>query len=316
LPKGLVLWGVKSIYYVLDELNNKEYKCTIKGKVLETDFNIKGRRETNPIVVGDYVKFEIIDDVNGQILERLPRKNEFKRLKSKGRVIQTLFANIDCLIVIDSIANPPLRPYFIDRCLFTAEYMGIQVVIIINKIDLKDKNKIDNYEELKSIYKNLGYKIIETSVLLNKGINALKKIINGKICSFNGRSGVGKSTLIRTIDDRYKDIRIGEVSKKYDRGIHTTTYAKIYPIKSGGMIIDTPGIRELSIFIDKAEDVEKYIRDFNDFRNGCKFDNCQHINEPDCNVLKALKKNKLNINRYESYIRMRDTIKKLEDSKI
>lgn len=316
MPKGLVLWGVKSIYYVLDELNNKEYKCTIKGKVLETDFNIKGRRETNPIVVGDYVKFEIIDDVNGQILERLPRKNEFKRLKSKGRVIQTLFANIDCLIVIDSIANPPLRPYFIDRCLFTAEYMGIQVVIIINKIDLKDKNKIDNYEELKSIYKNLGYKIIETSVLLNKGINALKKIINGKICSFNGRSGVGKSTLIRTIDDRYKDIRIGEVSKKYDRGIHTTTYAKIYPIKSGGMIIDTPGIRELSIFIDKAEDVEKYIRDFNDFRNGCKFDNCQHINEPDCNVLKALKKNKLNINRYESYIRMRDTIKKLEDSKI
>ncbi|MCK4797840.1 MAG: ribosome small subunit-dependent GTPase A [Spirochaetes bacterium] len=316
MSEGLVLWGVKSIYYVLDKNTGKEYKCLIKGKIIKTDFQIKGRKELNPIVVGDQVIFEKIDDKNGLIVKRKKRHNEFKRLKTRGRFIQTIFANIDCMIVVDSIANPPLRPYFIDRCLFSADYMGINAIIVFNKIDLLNNKIRDFYKKIKIIYQKLGYTIIESSTITKKGINQIKKNLKGKLSSLNGRSGVGKSSLIKTIDPQYNDIGIGKINKKYDRGIHTTSYSRIYPLYFDAMLIDTPGIRELAIFIDKPEDVEQYIRDFFPYRGKCKFLNCQHINEPDCMVIKALKNNKIESFRYESYLRIRDTIEKLRDSRI
>ncbi len=316
MPEGLVMWGVKNIYYVFDYESKKEYKCTIKGKVIETDFRIKNRKETNPIVVGDHVFFEGTDNENGIILKRLPRKNEFKRLKAGGRVVQTIFANIDCLIVVDSVAHPPIRPYFIDRCLFSAEYLDIPAIIVINKIDLLDRKLRPEFNRLKKVYEKLSYKIIETSVVDNSGIDELKAFLGSSLVTFNGRSGVGKSSLIKSLDPLYNDIKIGDINEKYDRGMHTTTYSKIYPLSFGAKIIDTPGIRELSIYIDREEDVEKYIRDFNELRDECRFDNCQHINEPGCRVLEALKSGELEPNRYESYMRIRGTIDKLDDSKI
>lgn len=316
MPEGIVLWGVKSIYYILENSSKKQYKCTIKGKVIETDFNIKGRKEVNPIVVGDKVQFEIINHNQGLIIERKKRKNEFKRLKSSGRMVQTLFANIDYMIIIDSIENPPLRPYFIDRCLFTAEYMGIEPIILFNKIDLLTDQIKPLYNNVKKNYKKLGYHILETSIKEYKGINNLKKTIKGKINSFYGRSGVGKSSLIQTLDPSIKNIKIGEINQKYDRGTHATTYAQIYGLDDNTMIIDNPGIRELSIFIDKEEDVEKYIKDFEPFRDNCRYQNCQHINEPGCAVLEALNKNKLDNSRYESYLRIKSTVVMLKDSKI
>lgn len=315
MPEGLVLWGVKNIYYVYDQTSSKEYKCIIKGKVLDTDFNIKGRKETNPIVVGDIVTFKVIDSNQGVILERKKRTNEFKRLKKDGRVVQTLFANIDYMLIVDSVLHPPLRPYFIDRCLFSCEYFNIEPIIIFNKIDLLNENKNDLFEKSKKIYKELGYKIFETSVLEKKGIKDLYDFINGKICSLNGRSGVGKSSLIKAIAPSI-DLKIGDINEKYDRGTHTTTFAKIYRIDNKTMIIDTPGIRELSIFIDRKDYVEKYIKDFNYFRDKCKFQNCQHINEKDCAVLKAISENKIDESRYESYLRIRESVVMLDDSKI
>jgi ribosome biogenesis GTPase len=316
MPEGLVLWGVKNIYYVLDAESGKEFKCVIKGKVIETDFNIKGRWETNPIVVGDKVLFEKVDNENGVITKRLDRRNEFKRLKSNGRVVQTIFANIDFLVVIDSVAHPPIRPYFIDRCLFTAEYMNIPAVIVINKIDLLDNSFREELKKIIKIYQKLNYKIFETSAIDNTGLDEFKDFIKDKIISFNGRSGVGKSSLIKALDPEYADIKTSEINKKYDRGIHTTTYSKIYKMNFGAKIIDTPGIRELAVYADNENEVEKYIRDFDDFRDECKFDNCQHINEPGCRVLKALNDNEIDPFRYESYIRIRNTVEKLDDSRI
>lgn len=316
MSEGLVLWGAKSIFFVYDKNENKEYKCTIKGKILESDFNIKGREETSPIVVGDVVVFNKINETEGIIIERKKRQNEFKRLKKDGRVIQTLFANVDYVLIVDSIVHPPLRPFFIDRCLFSAEYFKIEPIIIFNKIDLINKIDKNFYEETKRIYKKLGYKILETSVIENRGLDELKEVINGKVCSFNGRSGVGKSSLIKAMFPFIKDIKIGEINKKYDRGTHTTTLTRMYRLDNNTMLIDTPGIREFSIFIDRKENVEKYIRDFIPFRDKCKFQNCQHINEKECAVLEALKKNKIEPSRYESYLRIRETILMLEDSKI
>jgi len=316
LPEGLVLWGVKSIYYVLEKSSGKEYKCLIKGKVIETDFNIKGRKEVNPIVVGDNVEFEIINENEGLITERKKRRNEFKRLKSNGRLVQTLFANIDYMIIIDSIEEPPLRPYFIDRCLFTAEYMGIEPIILFNKTDLLTDQIKPFFNNVKKNYKKLGYKILESSIPDNTGIDNLKKVIKGKLNSFYGRSGVGKSSLIQALDPSIRNIKIGKINLKYDRGTHATTFAQIYDLEDKTLIIDNPGIRELSILIDKEDDVERYIKDFEPFRDDCKYQNCRHINEPGCAVLKALDENKLDGSRYESYLRIKSTVVMLKDSKI
>lgn len=312
----MILWGVKSIYYVLEKGADNEYKCTIKGKILDTDFNIKGRSETTPLVVGDNVIFEKTDNNNGLIVERLDRKNEFKRLKRNGRVIQTIFANIDSLIVVDSVAHPPLRPYFIDRCLFTADYMGIPAAIVFNKIDLLDSENSDFYYETKAMYESLGYKTLETSALSKNGIDKLKELLKNKLSCFNGRSGVGKSSLVKELDPALKNIKIGHINKKYDRGIHTTTFSRIYHLTADTKIIDTPGMRELAVYVDKPEDVERHIRDFLKYRDKCKYQNCQHIDEPDCHVIKSVENGKINKSRYESYLRIRETIEKLDDSVI
>jgi ribosome biogenesis GTPase / thiamine phosphate phosphatase len=316
LPEGLVLWGVRSIYYILDQETKKEYKCLIKGKVIETDFQVKGRSETNPIVVGDRVLFNITDDGNGLITERKKRKNEFKRLKGSGRIVQTLFANVDYLIVVDSVDHPPLRPYFIDRCLFTASYMGLDAIIVFNKTDLLNRENEDFYNKYKEIYIKLGYTVLETSAVNNTGIDQLKLFMKDKISSFQGRSGVGKSSLIKSLNAKYDDIKIGNINKKYDRGIHTTTISRIYALDFSTMIIDTPGVRELSIYIDKPDYIENYFRDFDPYRNDCRYPGCQHINEPGCRVLEALDKNEIEPVRYESYLRIRETIFKIDDSVI
>ncbi|MCG8569267.1 MAG: ribosome small subunit-dependent GTPase A [Spirochaetes bacterium] len=316
MKQGIILWGVRSIFTVLDTSSHQTYQCTIKGKILDSNFAIKGRKEKSPLVVGDKVDFQIINDEQGLILNRLERKNEFKRLKRMGREVQTLVSNIDLLVVVDSIVNPPLRSYFIDRCLFTADYMDIPVLIVFNKIDLMDQADQDLYKEIKKGYESLGYSTLETSIIKEIGLKELKSRLSDKLSSFNGRSGVGKSSLIKKIDPRYQDIKIGEVSKKFDRGIHTTTYARIYDLEFGGMIADTPGIRELAIFIDQPEDVENHFRDFASFRQNCQYYNCQHVNEPNCAVKDALAAGEILEFRYESYLRMRETVLKLKDSKI
>ncbi|HOF01862.1 MAG TPA: ribosome small subunit-dependent GTPase A [Spirochaetota bacterium] len=313
---GTVLWGVKSIFYVLSDDDKKEYKCVIKGKTLNTEFNLKNRREVSPLVAGDRVDFDKSGPTEGLINRRLKRINEIKRLKSGGREVQTLAANIDQLVIVDSIYNPPFRTFFIDRCLFTADCMNVKSIIVFNKIDLLDEAVAEFYKFTVGAYEKLGYKTLETSIVTGAGIDELRETLKGKISSFNGHSGVGKSSLIAKLDPNFSSIKIGGISKKFDRGVHTTTYAQMYRLEEDTMIADTPGIREFSIFIDKPEDVENNFRDFDDYRPDCKYPNCQHRDEPDCAVRKAVETGDIYGFRYESYLRIRETIAKLKDSRI
>lgn len=316
MEEGLVLWGVRSIFYV-ESSEGKEYKCVIKSKRLDNGFNLKGRNEASPLVAGDYVMFEKSSDTEGVILQRLKRKNEFTRLKAGGRVVQTLVANVDWLIIVDSVVSPPLRPFFIDRCLFTADLMNIKAMIVFNKIDLLNGEIPDELKEIMQTYESLGYPTMTTSTITGQGIESLRDVLKDKTCSFNGRSGVGKSTLIRTLDPELenKKIQVGEVSKKFNRGTHTTTRACAYRLSFGGRIIDTPGVREFSVFLDAPEDLAMGFRDFRPYCN-CRFSNCQHIHEPDCGIRKAVEEGKIKDFRYESYLRMRDTVLKLADAKM
>ena len=316
MEEGLVLWGVRSIFYV-ESTDGKEYKCVIKSKRLDNGFNLKGRNEASPLVAGDYVMFEKTSDTDGVILERLKRKNEFTRLKAGGRVVQTLVANIDWLIVVDSVVSPPLRPFFIDRCLFTADLMNIKAMVVFNKIDLLDGEIPDELNEIRQTYESLGYPTMVTSTVTGLGIEDLRNVLKDKTCSFNGRSGVGKSTLVRALDPELenKKIQVGEVSQKFNRGTHTTTRACAYRLSFGGRIIDTPGVREFSVFLDKPEDLAMGFRDFRPYCS-CRFSNCQHIQEPDCGIRRAVEEGKIKDFRYESYLRMRETVLKLADAKM
>ena len=316
MEKGLVLWGVRSIFYV-EGSDGKEYKCVIKSKRLDSGFDLKGRNEASPIVAGDYVQFEKTSDNEGVILQRLPRKNEFTRLKAGGRVVQTLVANVDWLIVVDSVVSPPLRPFFIDRCLFTADLMNIPAMVVFNKFDLLEGEDPEEFKRIRQTYESLGYPTLVTSTVTGQGIEELRAVLKDKTCSFNGRSGVGKSTLVRTIAPELenKKIQVGEVSKKFNRGTHTTTRACAYQLSFGGRIIDTPGVREFSVFIDKPEDLALGFRDVRPYCN-CRFSDCQHIQEPDCGIIKAVEDGKIEDFRYESYLRMRETVLKLADAKM
>ena len=316
MEKGLVLWGVRSIFYV-EGSDGKEYKCVIKSKRLDSGFDLKGRNEASPIVAGDYVQFEKTAESEGVILQRLPRKNEFTRLKAGGRVVQTLVANVDWLIVVDSVVSPPLRPFFIDRCLFTADLMNIPAMVVFNKFDLLEGEDPDEFKRIRQTYERLGYPTLVTSTVTGQGIEELRAILKDKTCSFNGRSGVGKSTLVRTIDPELenKRIQVGEVSKKFNRGTHTTTRACAYQLSFGGRIIDTPGVRGFSVFLDNPEELAMGFRDFRPYCN-CRFSDCQHIQEPDCGIRKALEDGKIEDFRYESYLRMRETVLMLADAKM
>ena len=194
--------------------------------------------------------------------------------------------------------------------------MNIQPLIVINKIDLLDRSMKSEYTKVMKQYEAIGYDYLSVSAQENKNLNELKKHLQGKVCSFNGRSGVGKSSLIKSLDPHFDFIKTGEISNKFNRGTHTTTIARLYELNFGAKIIDTPGVREFSVYLDKPEDVELNFRDFETIRHGCHYTNCQHVDEPECAVKEAVEKGKFSSSRYESYLRIRETIQTLSDSRI
>jgi ribosome biogenesis GTPase len=308
LPVGIVLWGVRSIYTVSDSTTGDNYTCTIKGKILELEGEDNNQNLTTPLVAGDMVEFSETDHGHGLITARKKRKNEFKRLKQAGRVVQTIVANLDQIIIFDSIDQPRLNTYFIDRCILTADLLDIPVILCINKIDLLPEENREDLDHLVAVYKRIGYPVYTVSVAEGEGLEQVQKLFKGTITSINGRSGVGKSSLIRTLDPRYGDIAVSHINRKYNKGRHCTTYAQVYPLQSGGHVVDTPGVKEFALFVDGPEQVERYFPDFNNIRDNCRFPNCQHINEPDCAVIDAVEKGNIAAIRYESYLRMHESL--------
>jgi len=295
--EGLILTGINNIFTVHSEGNL--YLCEIKGKVLRGLENVY-----NPLAAGDIVKFALdkISDKKGMILERLKRKNEFSRWNNKRNAPQTIAANIDYLICVASAGNPPFRPRFIDRVLVMAE-SNIKVLVVLNKSDLGISEQT---KERMEDYKKTGYDYINCSAETGENIDSLKKIISGNISAFVGQSGVGKSTLLNVLYPGH-ELKTGAVSIKHDRGRHTTNYSRLIFEDDGGFI-DTPGIREIEIFGVKPEELGFHFREFNNFSEGCKFQPCRHKNEPGCNVIKAVEAGNIHPDRYESYLRILESL--------
>jgi ribosome biogenesis GTPase len=297
--KGIVTKSTGSWYTVCD-INGSRVDCRLKGK-----FRIKGIKSTNPVTVGDYVKFEFEEGKNtGVINEIFDRKNYIIR-KSVNLSKQThiIASNIDIAFLIVTIENPPTFPGFIDRFLATAEAYSIPTVILFNKIDLYSADLMVKKEELEAIYKSIGYTCIDISATEKMNIDEVKALMTGKTTMFSGHSGVGKSTLINAIEPLL-NLKTAEISKVHKQGLHTTTFAEMFELSFGGFIIDTPGIKGFGVVDFKKEEITDYFPEFFKLKKFCKFNNCLHINEPKCAVKEGLEKGIVSFSRYKSYLQM------------
>ena len=297
--KALVIKSTGS-WYDVESNDGSLYKCRIKGK-----FRTENIKSTNPIVVGDYV--EINNDSQTWMIEKLyDRKNMIVR-KSVNLSKQThiIAANIDQAILMITLQSPLTTTGFIDRFLVSAQAFGVEVILFFNKIDLYSKKLILQNQNLIHEYSKIGYRCISLSAL-NDNINEVKSIVENKNNLISGHSGVGKSTLINKLLGT-ADISTNEISQRHDQGQHTTTFSELYRLDFGGTIIDTPGIKGFGLVNIDVDNLSDYFPEFLSLKQDCKFNNCKHINEPNCKVKEALENGQISKDRYSNYLSMLET---------
>lgn len=295
--KGTVIKSTGSWYQVLAE-NNQVYECRLKG-----NFRLKEQKNTNPITVGDHVEIEIEDNKNNAVISKLePRKNYIIRKATKlSRQTHIIASNIDQAILVVTLAYPRTSTGFIDRFLVTAEAYGIPVIIVFNKADIFEEAGLSLVNELAAVYQKAGYKTLITSAINKKGIEELKQLMKNKVSLISGHSGVGKSSLINAIEPRL-NLKVSEISETHEKGMHTTTFAEMFPLSFGGFIIDTPGIKEFGMVDIKPEELGHFFPEIRELMHHCKYNNCLHQNEPGCAVRNAVLENLLDEERYINYL--------------
>jgi len=265
-----------------------------------------GLKVTNPIAVGDFVRFEIEDENqnSGIIYEILPRTNYVVRASvHKTAHSHLIAANVDQAILIATLVFPRTSLGFIDRFLVAIESFRIPGVIIFNKQDLLNDEIKDFQTQLMDLYSSLGYTCMATTAVTGEGLEDFRQLLRGKVSLLSGHSGVGKSTLVNTIAPAL-DIKTQEVSTFANKGVHTTTFAEMFELEPGTFIIDSPGIKELGLSDMKPEEISHYFPEMRERLNECRFNNCQHINEPGCAIKDAVSNGEIAFSRYESYLSM------------
>ncbi len=296
--QGLVLKTTGSWY----DVENKEGEitpCRVRGQLRLKDID-----STTPASVGDQVDFEMTDENTGVINNVLPRKNYIIRKSVKlSKQSHILAANVDRAWLIVTPVYPKTSTGFIDRFIAAAESFRIPVTLVFNKSDLF----IDEIEEVQhdyiAIYEPLGYHCMRVSTVTLEGIDELRNQLTEKINLFAGHSGVGKSSLINAIEPTLK-LKVGDISRQYQKGKHTTTFAEMHRIKNGGHIIDTPGIKEFVNIDFSTAEISHYFVEMRDRLNQCHFNNCLHQNEKECAIKKAVETGEIHPMRYYNYLSM------------
>jgi len=297
--KGTVVKSTGSQYLVKLE-DGRIIPCGIRGK-----FRIKGIRATNPVAVGDHVGFEWIEDETGGIITSIGERSNYIIRKSSNlaKEYQLLAANVDLAWLMVSMALPRTLTPFIDRFLVSAEAYRIPVIILFNKTDLYGAAENLEMEQLKSVYKDIGYRCMQMSLQTREGVKEVKEEMTGKVNVISGNSGVGKSTLIHILDPAIR-LKIGEVSEFHKAGKHTTTFAEMFELADGIRIIDTPGIKGFGTIDIERDELSHFFPEI--FRAGkkCRYHNCLHLHEPDCGVKAGVENGSISESRYINYLMM------------
>jgi ribosome biogenesis GTPase len=300
--KGLVIRGSRNIFTVKDN-SGQTLECRLKGKVLKYAEGFY-----NPLAPGDLVVYDEdpLHPGTGLITNLVERKNAFTRFNQKGQASQLLAANIDLLCCITTPASPPFRPRFLDRVLLQGEKADIPLIIICNKYDLSEDDP--DVEERLEDFIRIGYPVYRVSAKNGEGMDELKSFLKGKTSVMVGQSGVGKSSLINVLIG--SNIKVGDVNEKYDRGNHTTTLASLYEMPNNdGIIIDTPGVRQLIPDGIEAADVILYMKEFAPLAGKCSFGmSCSHETEPGCKIMEAVHAGVIHEDRYESFLRIKEEL--------
>lgn len=286
---GKIIKSQKELYYVKTDENT--YMCKARG-----NFRKKGIKP----LVGDNVVIDIQDDKEAYITKILERRNEIKRPN---------IANIDQILVFVTINNPPLNLYNLDKYLAMCEYKNIDVVIILTKKDLADANKIT---QLSKTYQNLNYKLISIDNYNDFPEEAIRDILYGKTSAVSGASGVGKSTFLNNLVEN--ELQIGEISEKLKRGKNTTRHTEIFSLDKNTHIFDTPGFDSFDFdFLEDENDLKYTFREM--ANTNCRFNNCNHINEPNCSVKEKVNSSEIAQTRYDNYLLLFNELKERRENK-
>ena len=291
MAEGIIFKALSGFYYIFNEDGNV-ISCRARGKFRH--------KKVSPLV-GDRVRYTILEDGQGSVDEILPRKNEF---------VRPAVANIDQLVIIASGAIPKTDPFLIDRVVSIAESKGCDSIICLNKSDL------DRADELMEIYQKAGFRVLRISAETGEGIEELSGLIAGKISAFTGNSGVGKSSILNALEPGF-GLPTGEVSQKLGRGRHTTRHVELFRLKNGAIVADTPGFSSFDVEEDdqvgRKETLASTFREFEPYVKDCYFTGCSHRKEKGCSLLEALRRGEIAPSRHASYLRLYEQAEKIKD---
>lgn len=296
METGIILKTTGS-HYRVKVSNGDIVDCTIRGKL-----RLKGVKTTNPVTVGDFVQVELSDKNSGVITAVNDRKNYIIRKSTNlSRESHIIAANLDQAVLVVTIEFPETQLGFIDRYLVTTEAYSIPAILVFNKVDLLNDAAIDKLNQYISIYEPIGYRCLIVSAQTGYNMNLFKELIQNKTSLISGNSGVGKSTLVNTVEPDLK-LKTNIISSAHLTGKHTTTFSEMFELSFGGYIIDTPGIKGFGLIDIEKEELYHYFPEIFKLSPSCKYYNCTHIHEPGCAVIDAAKNGNISLSRYLNYL--------------
>lgn len=263
----------------------------------------RGRRQGDIVAVGDWVEISDLGDGRGVIENIRPRQSKISRLAptARGEYQQIIIANPDQAVFVFACARPEPRLNMLDRFLVIAEKQEVPALIVANKVDLAG---IEKAEQAFGHYPQLGYPVLYTSAHSGHGIETFHKRLSGKLSVLIGPSGVGKTSLLNAIQPGL-GLLVREVSEATHKGRHTTVVRQLFPLKGGGYVADTPGLKALLLWDIEPEELDGYFPELGELVADCQFNDCTHVHEPGCAVRAAVEAGRVHPQRYASYVRMR-----------
>ncbi|MEZ4720523.1 MAG: ribosome small subunit-dependent GTPase A [Flavobacteriales bacterium] len=304
--KGLVVKSTGSWYKIRKD-DGEIVDARTRGKLRTV-----GIKSTNPVAVGDHVEISQRSEGDWSIDDLSDRKNYIIRKATKlSKQTHIVAANMDLAIVLVTLMQPKLKLGFLDRMLVTTEAYNIPTIIVFNKVDVLSADERQYLNDLCKAYKDVGYDSLQISVLTGEGIDQVKERIEGKTTVISGHSGVGKSSLLNTLNPSF-NARVTDVSDFNEKGQHTTTFAELFEVNDTTFIIDTPGLKSFGLISMDREELKDYFPEMHRLSENCKFYNCLHINEPGCAVKPAYEQSQLPWFRYENYLHLYEELKGLE----
>ena len=277
--QGKIIKGIAGFYYVYAD--HSVYECKAKG--------VFRNQKIKPLV-GDDVEISVLNEETclGNIEQILPRTSQ---------LIRPAVANVDQALLVFALKAPEPNLNLLDRFLLMMAKQQIPTIICFNKIDLVMEENVSAY---KNIYENAGYSVLCSSTYEEHGMDALYQVLKGKTTALAGPSGVGKSSIMNMLQPE-ANMEVGVISKKIERGKHTTRHSEMIPIGDDTYLLDTPGFSSLYFFDMEAEDLKQYYREFEPFEPECRFGGCNHVGERECGVKQAVEDGKIPVSRYENY---------------